>query len=348
MANANPQRHEEVTIRERINSRVIKERFITGKHSSLEELKEKMLKQRPRDPMVKYLIKENIPLYPTPVEFWVSDVAHATDEDGFTGILKSEEFRPPKSEFSWWDLKINKEEIRAAEMRYMEKKFSKPAQELKKPESFLEEFTTSPLFQLEKSRYGNYRFTFPLTDLMQWYKEQNCGGEDPVLRVYETITYRQEIVYTVLIHSPEDNTRFTEYPLLKESEWVRYQDGRIIWNAQAICETHSYQFISGKVQSLDPPETRPEFYVWDQVSLVFHLPKGTKPIKALKIPKERLIEALEACELDEIDLQHYKSSNHKDKCFLEATKKVSELKQKLAEEKKESKDDDNIKMEVDP
>ncbi|KAK3562824.1 hypothetical protein QTP86_010399 [Hemibagrus guttatus] len=66
-----------------------------------------------------------------------------------------------------------------------------------------------------ESRYGNYRFTFPLTDLMQWYKEQNCGGKDPVLRVYETITYKQEIVYAVLIHSPEDNKRFGKYPLLE-------------------------------------------------------------------------------------------------------------------------------------
>ncbi|GAA6082779.1 uncharacterized protein LOC125138349 [Tachysurus ichikawai] len=143
---------------------------------------------------MRYLKKlKKIPPYPCPVEFWVSDVAHVTDKTGFMGIMESEQFRPPNSEFSWWDLKIKEEEIRAAETGYME---TNEAQELKEQKPFLEKFTTSPLFQLEKSRYGNYHFTFPLTDLMQWYKEQNCGGEEPVLRVYETITYKQEIVYT--------------------------------------------------------------------------------------------------------------------------------------------------------
>ncbi|KAF4084412.1 hypothetical protein AMELA_G00128180 [Ameiurus melas] len=108
MANANPQQHKKVTIRERINTRRIMERFIEGKHCSLEELKEQMLQHRPHDYIMKYLIKENIPPYPTPVEFWVSDVAHATDEDGFTGILKSEQFSAPESEFSWWGLKLTK------------------------------------------------------------------------------------------------------------------------------------------------------------------------------------------------------------------------------------------------
>ncbi|XP_017332611.1 uncharacterized protein LOC108270429 isoform X1 [Ictalurus punctatus] len=341
MENANPQRHEEVTIHERINSREIKERFIKGKHCSLEELRVQMPRQRPVDYMLKYLMKY-IPPYPTPAEFWVSDVAHVTEEYGFMGILKSEQFRPPVSDFSWWDIKINKEEIRAAEMRYVEKNFSIQAEELKKPEAFMETFTTSPLFQPEKSRYGNYRFTFPLTDLMQWYKKQNCGGEEPVLRVYETITYRQEIVYTVLIHSPEDNKLFEEYPLLEASEWVRYKDGRIIWNAQAISETHWYQFVSGEVQRLNTYQ----FYVWDQVSLVFHLPN----CKKIEIDRKRLINALEACKLDNIDLSGYRGPKDQEERFSEAKMKVSELKRELEEEEKEKeiKDDDKIKMEVDP
>ncbi|GAA6082780.1 uncharacterized protein LOC113640557 [Tachysurus ichikawai] len=285
----------------------------------------------PQDPMMKYLIKK-IPPYPSPVKFCVSYVTHVTEETGFRGILKSEQFRPPKSEFLWWDLKIQKEEIRSAEKRFMKKNFSNTAQDLNEQEPFLEKFTTSPLFKLEKSRYGNYRFTFPLTVLMKWYKEQNCGGEEPVLRMYETITYKQEIVYTVLIHSPEDNEHFGEYPLLEASEWVRYQDGKIIWKAQAICETHWFQFVSGEAQSLNTHL----FYVWDQVSLLFHLPKA----KALKIPTERLLEALEACKL-EIDLSRYKGPKNKEERCMEAKKEVSELKKKeLNKMEKEEKDED--------
>ncbi|XP_047677824.1 uncharacterized protein LOC125146078 [Tachysurus fulvidraco] len=293
-------------------------RFITGHHLSLCRLTRKVV--TPQHPMMKYLMKK-IPPYPSPVKFCVSDVAHVTEETGFKGILKSEQFRPNNSEFSWWDLKINKEEIRAAEKRYVKKNFSNTAQDLNEQKPFLEKFTTSPLFQLEKSRYGNYRFTFSLTDLMQWYKEQNCGGKKPVLRMCETITYKQKIVYAVLIHSPEDNKRFGEYPLLEASEWVRYQDGKINWKAQAICETHRYQLVSGEVQRLNTHL----FYVWDQVSLVFHLPKP----KALKIPTERLIEALEACKLDKIDLSGCQSQKSKKERFLKAKINVSELKKNM-------------------
>ncbi|MCJ8736557.1 hypothetical protein PDJAM_G00013910 [Pangasius djambal] len=279
--------------------------------------------------MAEYFQQE-IPPYPTPVEFWVSDVAHVTVESGFKRILEMEQFRPGAGELSWWGLKMNEEEIRSAEKRYMESNFPNEPQGLNEQQPFLETFTTSPPFNPEKSRYGNYRFTFPLTELMEWYKEQNCGGKAPVLRVYETVTYRQEIMYTVLIHSPEDNQRFGEYPLLEVSELVRYQDGKIIWKAQAICETHWYQFVSGEVQRLNTKH----FYVWDHVSLVFHLPNH----KALKIPRERLIKALEACKLDNIDLSRYEGSKNKEERFLEADMKVSDLKREL----------EDIKMEVDP
>ncbi|XP_060735390.1 uncharacterized protein LOC132852299 [Tachysurus vachellii] len=322
MANANPVQPEEFNIQNRQNSRGKDENFITGQHVSLERLRERMKDVIPNDHMMKNIMRE-IPPYPTPVEFWVSDIAHVTDHTGFVGIMKYEQFKYRKSEFSWWSLKIGEEEIRAAETRYMETN----ELELNVQEPFLKKFTTSPVFNLEKSRYGNYRFTFPLTDLMQSYKEQNCGGKEPVLRMYETITFRQKIVYTVLIHSPKDNKSFGKYPLLEMSEWVRYQDGKIIWKAQAICETHWYQFVSGKAQSLNTHE----FYVWDQVSLVFHLPKP----KALKIPTERLIEALEASKLDEIDL-----SRDKEERYMEAKEKVMQLKRDLKVVKKEEKDED--------
>ncbi|KAF5896626.1 uncharacterized protein DAT39_013650 [Clarias magur] len=229
MANANPQ--QAVKIQRRMNSRRIQECFIEGRHLSLENLREQMSLQDPQNPMMTYLGKQ-IPPYPTPVEFWVSNVAHVTVKSGFEKILHSEQFRPGAGGFSWWGLKMNKDEIKAAETE-------------KWP--FLETFTTSPPFKPETSRYGNYRFTFPLSELMKWYKEQNCAGKEPVLRMHETVTYKQEIMYTVLIHSPEYNEHFREYPLLKESEWVRYQDGKIIWKAQAICETHWYQFVSGEI-----------------------------------------------------------------------------------------------------
>ncbi|KAM9466287.1 uncharacterized protein Hap1MRO34_015401 [Clarias gariepinus] len=320
MANANPQ--QAINIQHRRNSRRIREYFINGQHVTLEELREQMSLQDPQNPMMNYLEKE-IPSYPTPVEFWVSNVVHVTGKSGFDGILESEQFRPRAGEFSWWGLKINREEITAAERRYMAQKLENQAQVLNDQEPFLEKFTTSPPFKPETSRYGNYCFTFPLSELMKWYKEQNCAGEEPVLRVYETITYKQEIMYTVLIHSPDnaENEWYKEYPFLKNSELVRYQDGKIIWKAQAICETHWYQFVSGEAQRLHFHQ----FYVWDHVSLVFHLPNDA----SIKIPRMHLIEALDVCKLDEIDLSGYKGPQTKEERFLEAEAIVSELKREL-------------------
>ncbi|KAF7704723.1 hypothetical protein HF521_021795 [Silurus meridionalis] len=240
----NPEQPEE-DFKERQNSWGTPELFLAGRHVSLQSLKEKRIQNR-------YLGK-NITPYPSPVEFWVSDVTHVTDKSGYEGIMKSEEFKPGKEEFSWWSLKINENEIREAEQRYMERN------DVLEP--FLKKFTTSPAFKSE-SRYGNYCFTFPLTDLIKWYKEQNCGGKEPVLRVHETVIYKQKIMYTVLIHSPEDNKRFGKYPLLENSECVNYQDGKIVWQAQAICGTHSYEFISGTAIKINTEY--PEYYVWDQ------------------------------------------------------------------------------------
>lgn len=270
-----------------------------------------MLQMFPQVPIMNYL-KVEMPPYPTPVEFWISNATHVTKETTFEKILETEEFRPRVREFSWWGLKIKKEEIRAAEQRYMERHFPNQAQGMKE---ILEKFTKSPPFNLERSRYGNYRFAFPFIDLTQSYKEQNCGGEEPVLRVHETVTYKQEIMLTVLIHSPEHNQRFREYPLLEASEWVRYQDGQIIWKAQAMCGTHEYQFVSGDVQRLDTLM----HYVWDQVCLVFHLPKS----KSLKIPSAKLIEALDACEIDEVDLTGSGGRKDRDERFRNANIRVS-------------------------
>ncbi|KAM9466435.1 uncharacterized protein Hap1MRO34_015535 [Clarias gariepinus] len=301
------------TIQHRINSRGKQEYFIKGQHVTLETLREQMSLQDPQNPMMRYLEKD-IPPYPTPVEFWVSKVAHVTAKSGFDGILESEQFKPGAGEFSWWGLKINKEDILAAEKFYKEQNLGHQAQELKKQEPFLENFTLSPLFKSDTFCYGNYRFTFPLSELMQWYKEQNCGGEEPVLRVYETVTYRQEIMYTVLIHSPENNKRFKEYPLLEKNKLVRYQDGKIIWKAQAICETHWYKLVSGEAQ----PLRSHQFYVWDHVSLVFHLPNDA----SFKIPRMRLIEALDACKLDEINLSGYRGPQTKEERFSAAETKM--------------------------
>ncbi|XP_072546710.1 uncharacterized protein [Salminus brasiliensis] len=331
----------EIKINAGLNSRRMTELSVEGRHVSIQDLRTSIeqdstiwpkicglgrcdthnfeSKMRPQKPRILDYLVEDMPAYPTPVEFHVSSVAHATDLGPFQEILKSEEIKPPRSVVSWWTLKIGEEEIMSAEKLYSQN------EKIQRP--FLEKFTTSPVFQTNKSQYGNYRFTFPLAELMELYQQQNCGGKEPVLRVFKTMFYKQEIVYAVLIHSPEDNEKFSKYPLLQSSEFVRYVDKQIVWRAQATASALSFTLseIPDKSQSVATYLWGSTYYVWDQVCLAFHLP----PEKALKVPKQRLIKALEACRLHEIALF---KTNDPESCFRAAEKEVDGLKTMLGDE----------------
>ncbi|CAM4454276.1 unnamed protein product [Leuciscus chuanchicus] len=245
--------------------------------------------------MYGYLSK-NIPNYPTPVEFHITELTHVTNKTRLPGIWKSEGFKGlDQDSLSWWSLKINEADIRAAEERFLESSFPGRSEgEIAAQQPFLSEFTTSPAFINETSRYGNFRFTFPLTEVMEAYKKQMCEDEEPVLRVYKTTFFQQEIEYVVLVHSPQFNEKFSKYPLLTSSPLVSYEGNQIIWRAQAICETHKCQLvINGNQASFQKLERKKqEFYVWDQLSLAFHV-NGV-----LTFPKRKLKASLSCCEID--------------------------------------------------
>ncbi|RXN03768.1 electroneutral sodium bicarbonate exchanger 1-like isoform X1 [Labeo rohita] len=162
-----------------------------------------------------YLTKP-IPNYPKPVELHISEVIHVTNYNGFNGIMQSEGFKAQgydNEKFSWWSLKIDEESIKAAEERYLEKVLPNRSQEQKeRHEKFLSQYTTSPAFDTDKSRYGTFRFTFSLKELMEAYKEQMCGGQDPVLREYKTVFYKQEIIlYSIRQWFATDNSLFRRF-----------------------------------------------------------------------------------------------------------------------------------------
>lgn len=238
-------------------------------------------------------IHKNIPRYPNPVEFHITEVTHVTNKTSLLKIWDSEGFKGLEHSFSWWSLKINYRDIREAEERYLERIFPNRSNDEKDTQlPFLYQFTTSPLFKGHFSRYGNFRFTFPLSELMEAYKQQSCEGEEPVLRVYQTKVFKQEIEYVVLIHSPQFNEKFKGFNPLICSPFVDYDGHRIIWKAQAICETHKWQLVTrGKTAEAKPMSSR-QFYVWDHVSFVFHTPEG------LTFPKSKLKESLSCCMLD--------------------------------------------------
>ncbi|XP_078101791.1 uncharacterized protein LOC144514899 [Sander vitreus] len=203
-------------------------------------------------------------------------------------------FKDPSSELGllWWSLSVGPDEIRSAERRLLKETYPDQTEEqLHMQQGFLQKFTTSPAF-LKSSRLGSYRFTFPLEELLEAYSKQFCSGDPPVMRVFKTVLYKQEVNYVVLVHSP-DQEQFSDYPLLTDNPDAvcTYRDGCFIWRPEAMSETHRYELVVGSDQmEAQKLSRRHEFYVWDNVSIALHVDK-----KVLEFDAGRLRENLKFC-----------------------------------------------------
>ncbi|XP_071765426.2 uncharacterized protein LOC139919548 [Centroberyx gerrardi] len=288
----------------RVNRRGHTEHFVRGQHLKLTDLKEKAQHWN------QYLSKENIPPYPRP-EFHVSHLKHDTDRSGIDGIATEMGFCAPDREegpedpeypetldLVWWSLAVGPEEIDSAEQRLLEETYpDRTEEQARGQERFLGRFATSPAF-LRTSRLGSYRFTFPLQELLEAYRKQFCFGSEPVLRVYETVLYKQEVMHSVVVHSHFYNQLFQDYPLLTDSPDAvcAYKDGHFIWRPEAMCETHSFQLVKKPYQNQMVAHLLSEpihqFYVWDNVAVAFHLADG----QTLKFDMNRLRDYLNFCE----------------------------------------------------
>ncbi|KAK7161020.1 hypothetical protein R3I94_003861 [Phoxinus phoxinus] len=303
-----------------INVRNKQELYLEGKHIILQDLK--LRDDLKQEKMFTYLSK-NIPDYPTPVEFHITELAHVTKKTNLQKIWDSEGFKGlDEDSLLWWSLKINEADIRAAERWYLKSSIQDISEEeIAAQQPFLSKFTTSPAFINETSCYGNFAFTFPLTELMEAYKKQMCEDEEPVLRVYGTKLFKKLIEYVVLVHSPRFNETFSKHPLLASSPLVVYEGNQIIWRAQAICELHNCQLeIHGKTadtQTMDPVE----FYVWDHVTLAFHVNKD----EVLTFPKTRLKPSLSCCKIESKELANGGISDlNEATAFLESLSETNE------------------------
>ncbi|KAF6740033.1 hypothetical protein FQA47_005805 [Oryzias melastigma] len=188
----------------RTNRRRSEEKYVEGKHLKLPELKEAAREVNLGND---YIFKNNIPEYPQP-QFQVSFLKHDTIAAGLYGIRQDGGFRNPYGEsLVWFSLSVRNEDIEAAERKLMEEKYPGMNGQIN-----LMRFATSPAFS-PKSRLGHFRFTFPLEEVLKAYSQQFCSGGQPVMRVLETVLHKKEIVYVVVVHSPDDQN-FSQYPLL--------------------------------------------------------------------------------------------------------------------------------------
>nr|XP_029539054.1 uncharacterized protein LOC115143107 [Oncorhynchus nerka]XP_029539055.1 uncharacterized protein LOC115143107 [Oncorhynchus nerka] len=319
----------------RTNPRRKEEIYFSGEHKNITTLKNEAILN------TNGYIHNPIPLYPEEPEFHISKVAHVTQKSKIEDILDLNGFRGGDRSLLWWSLAIKHDDIRAAEDRYLENIFPDrtPGQREAQREigSFLNQFTTSPAFK-QASRYGNFRFTLSLSDLLKMYSEQICGGEKPVLKVYETTVYKQEIMYSVLVHSPSVD-EFEEYPFLgdgsddavcgyRENNVEGEGRGHIVWRAQAMSATQKVGLTINKMDKIVETDGKVynQWYMWDHVTLALHLPEGL----LLNVDRENLIENLTACEADDPFLGDDRMS------LLDAETKVQNLNNSETDEQNQS------------
>ncbi|XP_072515091.1 uncharacterized protein [Salminus brasiliensis] len=265
-----------------------------GEHVSVSELE--------GDPWIDqyYLGKTNIPWYPKSV-FHVSKVCHVTGDSGLYSIFNKGGFQKPHfldDNFLWWSLSVTKDEIADAEKNLLKKIFS--AGQAHNQQLFLEDFTTSPAFQ-SKSRYGNFRFTFPLKELLRLYATQFCTDSSLVFRIFDTEIYKKEILYTVLVH-PQHVARYDRYPRLPcgDSAVCGYSQGNISWRCQAPSDNLRHQLEVNKEECRvhAKPLQSEVYYVWDHVAVAFHMEPGW----ILRVDPNQLSSSVSVCELSEINL----------------------------------------------
>ncbi|XP_030639431.1 uncharacterized protein LOC115820100 [Chanos chanos] len=289
----------------RTNERRIRETVFQREHVSVSDLRENSFVEN------RYLEKNNIPEYPKCVEFHVAHVSHVTGKSGRDGIFDKSGFKARldtannhRYPLLWWGLSVSDNEIASAEENFLQRLFpQRSAYQVRNQKPFLKQFTTSPAFQTE-SRYGYFRFTFPLKNLLNLYAEQFCrpNGSELVLRVYETVLYRREILYSVLVHG-SDVRAYDDYPRLPYSgdHVCAYRDGEIVWRCQAPSQSYGLNLVVNHLDQnvyVTKHEGRDEYYAWDNVAVAFHMEPGW----TLHVDRDRLWQTLSECELAECNL----------------------------------------------
>ncbi|XP_063047546.1 uncharacterized protein LOC134441247 [Engraulis encrasicolus] len=289
-------------IHQQVNERGIEESHVCGVHMTVGQLMDECFCFEKNQYIGKQVAaanemtedKEIVPHYPRPVEFHVSHIAHVTTEEGMNTVMSLMGFIGKSSAIVWWDLAIGPEEVGGAEQRYLDKVFPDRTEEEKRRKMpFLRKFTTSPVFK-DGSRYGNFRFTLPLKEVLEAYRSQFCGEKEPILRVWQTVVYKQEIMYSVMVHCPDVHC-YDNFPILGDNEegMCAYRNGEIIWRAQAISETHEFRLKTrhDRRQVSAQRVNEKVFYVWDHVALAFHVPSED----GLSFPRQKLVDCLTAC-----------------------------------------------------
>ncbi|XP_053564805.1 uncharacterized protein LOC128654734 [Bombina bombina] len=240
--------------------------------------------------------------------FCVSSLQHVTTKVGAEQIVMSEGFKSSKGNLgkytegvflSWWSAVAPEGDISSW--------------------SDGDNFSKSPALKEDASRYGNFRFSFPLSELICAYKEQYCGGGEPQLRVLGTKMFKYEISHVVLIHSPGTDQFDDLQPVLLSVQPEMYH---------VEYDSKSYDMRWAPESKFSGHKEEPQgllYFVWNHLEVAFNVPEAG----ALSFPRQALLDHLSACEPGEPYLQSPDPKMTKAK----ADKILGSLKDKYTKEK---------------
>ncbi|CAN2390405.1 hypothetical protein PRIEUP_LOCUS441 [Pristimantis euphronides] len=273
-------------------------------------------------------------------EFPVSALQHVTCQTEAHKILRSKSFKGRKherSEFcnlSFWSADVSSDDIeKARHQAYDTMRMVVKAEDLETfQEEMKEQFANSPAFDKSASRYGNFKFSFPLSFLLCRYKTQHCEGEEPQLRILGTDIYKQEIAHYVVVHSPStkifnDLPKVSTTPNTFLNTSVYWMDETLYWRPESTSNSlqlrvsnNSCTVRKNEPQSKSKPlKKRPLLprCVWNHLVLAFYLPMGGE----LKISDEHLSRNLMPCHALQPFLNEDPIQKHQARQMIRAFKK---------------------------
>uniref|UniRef100_UPI00398F5E70 uncharacterized protein n=1 Tax=Pristiophorus japonicus TaxID=55135 RepID=UPI00398F5E70 len=235
--------------------------------------------------------------------FSITNVTHVTNSKGVKGILADQcmKFANGKEigenlsvRFSWWHARVNQEETEEKKREHREttgnwlRNQSQDLEGLR--DSLVEQYISSPAF-LEKSNYGNFKFTYNVNDLIAEYQKTVCQGKDPAFSVLGTFKYDLEIMHTVAVHPPGVKL-FERCPPLP-SEVVSREGTNWTWSPEST-GSEVRVLREGGDGEWRVDDCYPDRRSWEYMSFAFYLP-DEKP--EFPVPLE--CKHLTVCEMDE-------------------------------------------------
>ena len=150
--------------------------------------------------------------------------------------------------FSWWGLAFNKNETEDYKMHMTEAINSKLG-ENKIDDQQVELLSSQPFSWKEKKRYGPWRFSVPVDDLLKCYEESL--KENYQKRILCTEVYKRQVMHTILVHPKSMEREFKDLGLPTLEDYMEKEPNPVvsrdpddvnkwIWHPQSTSVRHPY------------------------------------------------------------------------------------------------------------